>query len=107
MSETPTVDVRHLRVGLYVYLDLRWFDHPFPLGHFKIKSMDQIQTIQGLGLERVRYSPDLSDPPAIGEAERPKTQPAPQNCRIYASDLAFAAARLYNEVVRFPKILFL
>lgn len=63
MSEHPTIDVRHLRVGLYVYLDLRWFDHPFPLGHFKIKSADQIQTIQGLGLERVRYSPDLSDPP--------------------------------------------
>ena len=100
MSETPTVDVRHLRVGLYVYLDLRWFDHPFPLGHFKIKSMDQIQTIQGLGLERVRYSPDLSDPPAIGEAERPKTQPAPQATASPVIAEALAAKRAMMERVR-------
>ena len=66
MSSDSTIDVSELRIGLYVYLDLRWFDHPFALSHFKIKTEDQIKTIRGLGLKRVRYSPDHSDP------ERPK-----------------------------------
>ena len=61
MSSDPTIDVNELRIGLYVYLDLRWFDHPFALSHFKIKTEEQIKTIRGLGLKRVRYSPDLSD----------------------------------------------
>lgn len=61
MSDTPTVSVDQLRIGLYVYLDLRWFDHPFALSRFKIKSEEQIRTIRGLGLKSVRYSPELSD----------------------------------------------
>lgn len=50
-----------LRVGLYVYLDLRWFEHPFPFGHFKIKTEEQIRTIRGLGLQSIRYDPAQSD----------------------------------------------
>lgn len=61
MSDTPTVSVDQLRIGLYVYLDLRWFDHPFAFSHFKIHSEEQIRTIRGLGLKNVRYSPELSD----------------------------------------------
>lgn len=74
MNSDPTIDVSQLRVGLYVYLDLRWFDHPFALSHFKIKSEDQIKTIQGLKLKRVRYSPELSDRES---QEGDKPQPAP------------------------------
>lgn len=61
MSDYPTVSMDQLRIGLYIYLDLRWFDHPFALSHFKIKTEDQIKTIRGLGLKSVRYSPELSD----------------------------------------------
>lgn len=97
MSELPTIDVHHLRIGLYIYLDLSWFEHPFPLGHFKIKSADQIQTIQELGLERVRYSPDLSDPPA----EIKQRPPAPEKPTIspIVSE-ALAAKRAVKERIR-------
>lgn len=50
-----------LCVGLYVHLDLTWTEHPFTFSSFKIKSQEQITTIQGLGLARVRYSPGKSD----------------------------------------------
>ena len=63
-----------LRIGLYVYLDLTWFQHPFAFSHFKIKSEDQIKTILGLGLKSVRYDPALSDPVSSKPAE---TQPRP------------------------------
>jgi putative nucleotidyltransferase with HDIG domain len=56
------VDVAQLRVGMYVHLDVGWMGHPFPLSSFKIASADQISTIRDLGMARVRYSPERSDP---------------------------------------------
>lgn len=53
--------MQHLRVGLYVHLDLGWMDHPFAFSHFKIVSEDQIATLRTLGLSRLRYSPERSD----------------------------------------------
>jgi putative nucleotidyltransferase with HDIG domain len=51
----PLVDVAALQVGMYVYLELGWMSHPFPLSHFKIATQEQIKTIQGLGLKQVRW----------------------------------------------------
>jgi putative nucleotidyltransferase with HDIG domain len=56
----PLVDVAALQVGMYVYLELGWMSHPFPLSHFKIATLDQIKTIQGLGLKQVRWCPAQS-----------------------------------------------
>ncbi len=66
MTDTsyPTVAVSELRVGLYVHLDLAWIDHPFASSSFKIGTQQQIDTIHSLGLQRLRYSPERSDPPA-------------------------------------------
>lgn len=72
MSDKPTIRIDQLRIGLYVYLDLAWFQHPFALSHFKIKSEEQINIIRGLGLERVRYDPALSDrdsPPPVTSSD--------------------------------------
>ena len=87
-----------LRIGLYVYLDLTWFQHPFPFSHFKIKSEDQIKTILGLGLKSVRYDPALSDPVSSKPAE---TQPRP--AEVTQPDFvsqALAAKRVMMERIR-------
>jgi putative nucleotidyltransferase with HDIG domain len=77
---TLWIDTQQLRAGLHVYLDLSWFDHPFPFSHFKITSDDQIRTIRSLGLTRVRYSPELSDEPvALAVAARPAAPPATES----------------------------
>ena len=70
MTDTspPTVPVSELRVGLYVHLDLAWVDHPFASSSFKISTLQQIDTIRSLGLQRLRYSPERSDPPASAES---------------------------------------
>jgi len=36
--ESLTIPVAALQVGHYIYLDLKWFEHPFSFNHFKIKS---------------------------------------------------------------------
>jgi putative nucleotidyltransferase with HDIG domain len=71
-EQSQFVATDQLRVGQYVYLDLKWFDHPFAFSHFKIKTQEQIDTIRGLGLAKVRVNPELSDtavtavpPPAV------------------------------------------
>ena len=76
------ISPEQLRIGLYVELELGWLSHPFPKGSFKISSARQIETIQGLGLKRVRYLPARSDPASV-LAPDPDTTPGPQ---------AFAAA---------------
>lgn len=60
-SQTQLINVNDLRIGHYVFLDVGWMQHPFPLNHFKIQSQAQIDTICGLGLAQVRYAPIQSD----------------------------------------------
>ncbi len=66
-TDNSYISVDQLRVGLYVHLDLKWFEHPFAFNNFKIKDEEQIQVIRSLGLKKVRYDPARSDA---------KTQPA-------------------------------
>ncbi len=62
-GDASFVDVDELRIGLFVHLDLGWMKHPFALGSFKITDQSQIATIRSLGLSRIRWSPEKSDPP--------------------------------------------
>jgi len=69
-----TVAVDELSVGMYIHLDGGWLSHPFPLSSFRISSPEQIETLRGLGLARVRWVPEKSDPPpapAAAEAAAP------------------------------------
>jgi HD-GYP domain-containing protein (c-di-GMP phosphodiesterase class II) len=66
---SQTVAVQDLKVGMYIHLDLGWMAHPFPLSSFRITSVDQIATIRDLGLARVRWVPEKSEPdPAVAAA---------------------------------------
>lgn len=56
-----SISTSQLQIGVYVYLDVGWMHHPFSFNNFKIKSEDQIRTIQSLGLDKVRWDPDRSD----------------------------------------------
>lgn len=67
------VAVQHLRIGMFVELDVGWLAHPFPTGSFKISSPKQIDTIVGLGLKHVRINsaksdPELSPAPTVASA---------------------------------------
>jgi HD-GYP domain-containing protein (c-di-GMP phosphodiesterase class II) len=66
-SAPQFISVSDLRTGHFVYIDLGWLFHPFPLNAFKIRTQEQIDTIRALGIDQIRYSPEKSDPPA-GEA---------------------------------------
>jgi putative nucleotidyltransferase with HDIG domain len=57
---SQTVAIEELQVGMFVHLDLGWWAHPFALSSFLVTAPDQIETIRGLGLKRLRWSPEKS-----------------------------------------------
>jgi putative nucleotidyltransferase with HDIG domain len=71
------ISPEQLCIGLHVHLDLTWTEHPFTFSSFKIKSQEQIATIQGLGLSRVRYSPGKSDVKPLPSAAATDASAAP------------------------------
>lgn len=79
MADEHYLTMDQLQVGLYVQLDLKWFEHPFAFSQFKIKSADQIKSLRSLGLKQIRYNPELSEgtPPARQAASGGSPPPAP------------------------------
>lgn len=77
-DDQPTyIDVAQLRIGLYVYLDMSWLAHPFPVNNFIISDASQIATLRSLGVERIRYAPEKSVPePAPAFQLLPEQLPA-------------------------------
>ncbi|OHC66482.1 MAG: metal-dependent phosphohydrolase [Rhodocyclales bacterium GWA2_65_19] len=98
MPDFPVVTLEQLRIGLYVHLDLKWFEHPFAFNNFRIKSEDQIETIRGLGLKTIRYDPSRS------EAAPPSGQPQPAAPAVTVAraelSQALAAKRALVERIR-------
>jgi putative nucleotidyltransferase with HDIG domain len=95
--DMPTIGTDQLHLGLYVYLDLKWFEHPFPFGYFKIKSEEQIKIIRGLGLKKVRYDPERSDARPPPSTARPR--PAAQETSPFIAQ-ALEAKRLMIERIK-------
>ncbi|MDC8785954.1 HD-GYP domain-containing protein [Roseateles koreensis] len=72
------ISVDQLRVGVYVYLDVGWMHHPFNFNNFKIRTEEQLATIQGLGLGLVRWDPARSDIKPLAKSEISGAAAVPQ-----------------------------
>lgn len=87
------VSIEQLRIGLYVFIDLPWFQHPFTLNSFRIASDEQIRDLRALGEPRFRYDPERSD-------VRPDTPaPIPEAAAEHAAAEAPGAPREDSPVL--------
>lgn len=84
MADDFNIPTDQLQVGLYIHLDLKWFEHPFAFSHFKIKNEEQLRTIRSLGLKTVRYDPALSD---VGPAPVPVDTPPAESEPVVSPEL--------------------
>lgn len=78
-DNTFYVAPEQLCAGLYIHLDLKWMDHPFPFSSFKIKNDEQLAAIRQLGLPRIRVEPGKSackPLPAVSQDEKANMPPA-------------------------------
>ncbi len=99
---SQTVAVQDLKVGMYIHLDLGWMSHPFPLSSFRITSPEQIATIRGLGLERVRWVPErsaLADSAPATPADAPPPAETAEQAAARERREALAAQRAATQLV--------
>lgn len=75
MLDNLEITMDQLQIGLYIHIDLKWFEHPFAFNKFKIKTNEQLKIIRSLGLKTVRYDPALSDVRPSPLSSRPATLP--------------------------------
>jgi hypothetical protein len=116
MQDNFNITMDQLRIGLYIHLDLKWFDHPFSFSHFKIQNEAQIKTIQSLGLKSIRYDPVLSDfnplPQKTQQIQQTQDEAKPDISPVLAAKVALveriqrqreAAVRIENAFVHTAK----
>ena len=73
------IDASQLVVGLFVWLDLKWSEHPFISNRMLIKTVEDIATMQSLNITgRLYYLPDKSEVPLPPRAPAPESAVAVQ-----------------------------
>lgn len=83
MTQSLFIDLQDVCIGMYIQLDIGWLRHPFPTSSFRLSSLEQIQTLQSLGIRSIRCFPAKSDAEisavllsvAISEGEGTSLQP--------------------------------
>ena len=102
IQENQYVTMDQLEIGLYVHIDLKWFEHPFAFNNFKIKDQEQVKIIKSLGLRKIRYDPaksDLKPPPRHAE-----TPPAAEVAKpVLKEHPALAGKRALIEKIRLQR----
>ncbi|TIH10031.1 HD-GYP domain-containing protein [Pseudomonas leptonychotis] len=71
------ISPEQLCIGLYIQLELAWWEHNFAFSNFKIKDEGQIKALRALGLERLRYDPARSDVPPLSAPFQPAAPEQP------------------------------
>ena len=72
----PTITPEQLCIGLYIQLDLSWWEHDFAFSNFKIKDEGQLRALRALKLKQLRYDPSRSDCPPLELSDEPSLEPS-------------------------------
>jgi len=60
-DDSQLIAIDQLKIGMFIKLDLSWFEHSFPMSSFKITNQNQLNELHALNLKHVRYIPSKSD----------------------------------------------
>ena len=74
MAHSPSpafvpVDVKDMRVGMYIKLDCHWVRHPFPHNTFKVQSVAELEVIRRLGPISIYVDHSRSDPESVAKLQ--------------------------------------
>ncbi|MBU1332295.1 MAG: DUF3391 domain-containing protein [Gammaproteobacteria bacterium] len=90
------IQPEQLCIGLYVQLDLSWWQHGFAFSQFKIRDQAQLDSLRQLNLPSLRYDPARSDCqplPLSTEPPAPAAVPADVDPQQLARDARAAQLR--------------
>ncbi|MET3105481.1 putative nucleotidyltransferase with HDIG domain [Oxalobacteraceae bacterium GrIS 2.11] len=64
-DNTKLIAIDQVCIGMFIKLDLSWFQHSFPMSSFKITNEQQIKELKALKLKHIRYVPEKTDLSAL------------------------------------------
>lgn len=86
-----------LQVGVFVMIELPWFQHPFPLSNFRIRNENQLRELRALRLAHYRFDPERSDVEINLQAASAPGQLAPNEPQAPADDTIDAELQARRE----------
>ena len=70
-DDSQLIAIDQVRLGMFIKLDLSWFEHSFSMNSFKITNQQQINELLALKLKHIRYIPSKSDLTQINAPAKP------------------------------------
>lgn len=100
-DDSKLIAIDQLKIGMFIKLDLSWFEHSFPMSSFKITNQDELNELHALNLKHVRYIPSKSD---LLQVNAP-----PKTSKQTAIDNIPASAKVFDSIIeakraRFEKL---
>lgn len=66
------IAIDQVKIGMFIKLDLSWFEHSFSMNSFKITNQQQLNELLALNLKHIYYIPSKSDMALINAPSRPE-----------------------------------
>lgn len=60
-DDAQLIAIEQVKIGMFIKLDLSWFEHSFSMNSFKITNQEQLDELLALKLKHIRYIPSKSD----------------------------------------------
>ncbi len=76
-DNTKLIAIDQVCIGMFIKLDLSWFQHSFPMSSFKITNEQQIKELKALNLKHIRYVPEKTELSVLRSSSSANT-PAPE-----------------------------
>ena len=76
-DDSQLIAIDQVKIGMFIKLDLSWFEHSFSMNSFKITNEQQIKELLALNLKHIRYIPSKSDLSKANSSSKPNTGAPP------------------------------
>lgn len=100
-DDTQLIAIDQVRIGMFIKLDLSWFQHSFPMSSFKITNEQQLIELRALKLKHVRYIPAKTDPVSVTATD---SAPSAKPAETTESDIKVFDSMIAAKQARFEKL---
>lgn len=100
-DDTQLIAIEQVRIGMFIKLDLSWFQHSFPMSSFKITNEQQLIELRALKLKHVRYIPAKTDPVSVTATD---SAPSAKPAETTESDIKVFDSMIAAKQARFEKL---
>ncbi len=105
-DNTKLIAIDQVRIGMFIKLDLSWFQHSFPMSSFKITNENQIRELKALKLKHIRYVPEKTDLSALRADGTPVAEPVANPLDKPLQESAAQSLQVFESIIEAKKARF-